>query len=159
MLAALALMPGCAVPRIDRGVYHSAKGYRVEIPGGQWAPVAASPADLELRHRSSSAAMAANAVCESSVARRPTRALARQLSIGIRERHVIEHGEIEVAGRSAVHAVVDGRLEGSDDRVRIETLVLTDERCVYDLMYAAPPAAFPELRSDFARFVESFRTD
>ena len=159
MLPAIVLLSGCAVKRVDNGVYHASKGYRVEIPGGQWTQVDESPADLELRHRSSPAGMAASATCEASTTRRPTRALARQLFIGIRERRVIESGEVEIAGRSAVHTVVDGQLEGSEDRVRIETLVLKDDRCVYDFMYVAPPATFGELRADFARFVESFRTD
>jgi hypothetical protein len=158
-LSAIVLASGCAVQRIDHGVYHSSKGYRVEIPNGEWAPVHDSPADLELRHRASPAAMAAHAVCEPSTVRRPARALARQLFIGVRERKVLERGETTVAGWPAVHDVVDARLEGSDGRVRIETLVVKDDRCVYDLMYAAPPAAFAELRLDFARFVESFRTD
>ena len=159
VLPAFVMLSGCAVQRIDNGVYHSPKGYRVEIPGSQWAPVVESPADLELRHRASAAAMAANATCGAATARRPSSALARQLLIGVRDRTVIEHGEIQVAGRPAVHAVLDGRLTGAEDHVRIETLVLKDDRCVYDLMYAAPSAAFAELRSDFARFVESFKTD
>jgi hypothetical protein len=158
-LATIVLVSGCAVQRIDHGVYHSPKGYRVEIPGGEWAPVRDSPADVEFRHRVTPAGMAANASCEPATARRPARALAQQLFIGVRERQVIERGERPVAGRPAVHTVLEGRLEGSGDRVRIETLVLKDDRCVYDLMYAASPAAFAELRADFARFVESFGTD
>ena len=143
----------------DRDVYHSSKGYRIEIPGPQWLWVDESPADLELRHRTAPAAMAAGAVCATSTTRRPSRALARQLLIGLRERTVIEHGETEVAGRPAVRAVVDARLEGSEDRVRIETFVLKDDRCVYDFMYAASAAAFAELRPDFVRFAESFERE
>jgi hypothetical protein len=159
VLPALALLSGCAVQRIDDGVYHSPKGYRVAIPGAQWVPLVEGPADLELRHRTSTAAMAANAVCEAAVVKRPAAALARQLLIGVRERTVIEQGEMQVAGRPAVHTVVDGRLVDSEDRVRIETLVTKDDRCVYDLMYAAPEAAFAELRLDFSRFVDSFQTE
>jgi hypothetical protein len=159
VLPAFVLLSGCAVKRIDNGVYHSPKGYRVAIPGAPWVPLVEGRADLELRHQTSPAAMAANAVCEPAVVRRPAPALARQLLIGVRERTVIEHGEIQVAGRPAVHTVVDGRLMDSEDHVRIETLVLKDDRCVYDLMYAAPEVAFAELRLDFARFVDSFKTE
>lgn len=159
VLSAIVLTSGCVVKRMDDGVFHSSKGYRVEIPGAQWAAVDESPADLELRHRALPAAMAASAVCAESTARRPSRALARQLFIGVRQRQVIERDEIEIAGRRAARAVVDARLEGSEQRVRIETLVVKDERCVYDFMYAAAPGAFAELRPDFARFIESFRTD
>ena len=47
-----------------------------------------------------------------------------------------------IAGRPAAHTVLDARREGSEARVRIETIVLTDNRCVYDFMHVAPPAAF-----------------
>jgi hypothetical protein len=153
------LATGCAVKRIDNGVYHSSKGYRVAIPSERWTPVADSPADLELRHRASTGVIAANAICDGAMSRRSSRLLTRQLLIGVRDRRVIESGEIEIAGRPAAHVVVDARQEGSEARVRIETIVLTDNRCVYDFMHVAPPAAFAETQGDFTRFVDSFRTE
>src|SRR5207247_1195199 len=44
VVPAIALAAGCAVKRIDNGVYHSFKGYRVAIPGEAWTPVIDSPA-------------------------------------------------------------------------------------------------------------------
>jgi hypothetical protein len=44
----------------------------------------------------------------------------------------------------------------SDERVRIESYTLKGERCVYDLLYVAEPAAFDAWRADFQRFVDSF---
>ena len=64
VLAVVPLVSGCAVKRIENGVYHSSKGYRVTTPSPQWLLVNDSPADLELRHRSASAGMATHAVCE-----------------------------------------------------------------------------------------------
>lgn len=150
------LVSGCAVKRIENGVYHSPKGFRVTIPGSEWAPFDDSPADLELRHRGAPAGIAIHAVCEGGVSRRAPDVLSRQLLIGLRDREVIERGSAEIAGRPASRAVLDGRLDGSATRVRMETLVMTDGRCVYDLMYVAPPAAFDATRADFGRFVESF---
>lgn len=159
MLSAVLLVSGCAVKRIENGVYHSSRGYRVTIPGAEWAPFDESPADLELRHRGSPVGMAIHAVCEGAAPRRGTDALARQLLIGLRDRAVIERGSIEIAGRPASRAVLDGRLEGSTTRVRMETLVMADGRCVYDFLYAAPPATFDATHADFTRFVDSFRTE
>jgi hypothetical protein len=159
MLSAVLLVSGCAVKRIDNGVYHSSKGYRVVIPGEEWAPFDESPADLELRHRGSPAGIAIHAVCEGRAPRRALGVLARQLLIGLRDRAVVERGSTEIAGRPASRAVLDGRLDGSTARVRMETLVVTDGRCVYDFMYVAPPGAFDATRADFTRFVESFRTE
>jgi hypothetical protein len=159
LVPAIVLVTGCGVKRIDNGVYHSSKGYRVAIPGAPWTPVADSPADLELRHHASAGVIAANAICDGAMSRRGSRLLTRQLLIGVRDRTVIESGEVEIAGRPAARAVVDARQEGSQARVRIETIVLTDTRCVYDFMHLAPPAAFAETQGDFTRFVESFRTE
>jgi hypothetical protein len=159
VLLAILGVSGCSVKRIESGVYHSSKGYRVAIPSPQWGPVDGSPADLELRHRSASAGMAAHAVCEERTTRHSSRILARQLLVGVRDRSVIERGEVDVAGRPAVRAVVDGRLEGSEAKVRIETVVVKDDRCVYDFMYVAPVSAFAATRPDFNRFVDSFRTE
>jgi len=109
VLPAIILVSGCAVKRLDNGVYHSSKGYRVTTPSPQWLLVDDSPADLELRHRSVSAGMATHAVCEERTIRRSSHILARQLLVGIRDRSVIARGEVDVAGRPAVRAVVDAR--------------------------------------------------
>ena len=159
VLPAMILATGCAVKRIDNGVYHSSKGYRVAIPGERWTPVADSPADLALRHRASGSVIAANATCDGTTSRRGSRLLTRQLLMGVRDRKVLENGEITIAGRPAAHAVLDARHEGSQARVRIETIVLTDNRCAYDFMHVATPAAFADGQADFTRFVDSFRTE
>jgi len=159
IVPAVILATGCAVKRIDNGVYHSSKGYRMAIPGERWTPVSDSPADLELRHRASAGVIAANATCDGATSRRGSRLLTRQLLMGVRDRTVLENGEITIAGRPAAHAVLDAGREGSEARVRIETIVLADNRCVYDFMHVAPPAAFAATQADFTRFVDSFRTE
>ena len=159
MLWAVLLLSGCVVKRIENGVYHSSKGYRVAIPNGQWAPVDESPADLELRHRAAPAGMAVNAVCDGGVPRRDAGVLARQLLIGLRDRRVIERATAEVAGRPASRVTVEGRLEDTTTRMRIESVLLRDGRCLYDFLYAAPPETFAAAHGDFARFVDSFRID
>jgi hypothetical protein len=158
-LAAVVLVSGCAVKRIENGVYHSSKGYRVAIPNGEWTLVDEGPADLVLRHRASAAGMAVNAACDGAAARRPAGALDRQLQIGLRDRRTIERATIDVAGRPASRMVVEGRLEEDATRARIESLSLSDGRCLYDFLYVAPPATFEATRADFGRFVDSFRME
>ena len=72
---------------------------------------------------------------------------------------VIERTTVEVGGRPASRVVVEGRLEDSPASVRIESLSMTNERCLYDFLYVAPPATFEAARGDFARFVDSFGTE
>jgi hypothetical protein len=156
-LAALTLALGaCAGRRLVDGVYRGPSGYRVTVPGAAWEVAADSRADLELRHRSAPVGMLANAVCDPAVARRGWDVLAQHLLIGVRDREVVEAGEMPVNGRVASHRVLEGRMRQTDDRVRIESYTLKGHRCVYDLLYVAPPADFDAWRGDFRRFVESF---
>ncbi|MBI1846037.1 MAG: hypothetical protein HY294_05455 [Candidatus Rokubacteria bacterium] len=152
-LAALALA-GCGVRRVEGGVYHSGKGYRVAVPGDDWTVVGSTTADLELRHPGG-AGILVNASCDV-----PTRAtpqiLALRLAGVLGDRVVVERDDVAVNGRPAGHTVLEGVVDRGGARTRLEAYVMKDDRCVYDLLYAAPPDVFARWRGDFARVVESF---
>ena len=157
-LAAAALALGaCAGRRIENGIYHAPSGYQVALPGGGWDVVDKSRADLELRRQGAPAGMLVNALCDARLARHPWDVLNRQLLLGLRERVVVETNDVPVNGRVASHRLLEGRMRDSDERVRIETYTLKNERCVYDLLYVAAPDAFEDGRPAFRRFVDSFR--
>src|SRR5262245_41412426 len=99
--------------------------------------------------------MLAHATCEAHAAKRPANVLQRQLLVGLRDRRVVERGEVTVGGRPGMRTVVEAAAE-DDSRVRIETVTVTDGRCVYDLAYAASVEVFPARRAAFADFVASF---
>ena len=155
-LGAVIAFSGCAGRRIENGVYHSDKGYRLTLPGPDWSVTADSKADLELRHQDGLAAMLANAECDDRAKSRSAGLLLGQLLIGLRDRATIEQNEVSVNGRQALHRVLDGRVAADGAPTRIEAYVVKDQSCVYDFAYAAPPAAFEAWRADFRRFVESF---
>lgn len=157
-VALAATLGACAGARVEGGVYRSASGYRVTVPGGEWKEVGGSGADLEFRHATARAGMLVSAQCDATVARRSLDVLGRQLLIGLRERMVVEHGEAPVNGRTAAHTLLEGRMDGGA-RVRVESYTLKDTRCVYDLLLVAEPSAFDVARGDFRRFVDSFATD
>jgi hypothetical protein len=152
---ALVLM-GCASHRRPGDAYRSSKGYRVSLPGGDWRRVSESRADLELRHAQAPAGILVNATCDPRVVHRPLDALPREILAGFTERVVQERDAGVVSGREAVHMVVEGQEDRGGDRVGLELYVLKGDRCVYDLVYAAPPADFPRWRGDFQRLVETF---
>jgi hypothetical protein len=153
---AFAVVAGCAGRRLQDGVYRSEHGFRVTIPGPAWQVVNGSRAELELRKADASAGMLANATCRPDTVRRDFALLERHLLLGLRDRATLEEDARDVAGRRAAHAVVEGRPRDGDERVRIESYVLKDDHCVYDLLYVAPTDAFDGSRADFARFVQSF---
>jgi hypothetical protein len=161
-LGAVIAFTGCAGRRIENGVYHSDKGYRLTLPGPDWSVAADSKADLELRHQDGLAAMLANAECDDRAKSRSAGLLLGQLLIGLHDRATIEQNEVSLDGRQALHRVLDGRVAADGAPTRIEAFVLKEQGCVYDFAYAAPPASFEAWRADFRRFVESFakeRTD
>ena len=154
-LGALALA-GCAGRRISGGVYHSDKGYRVRIPGAEWMVVDQSKADLELRHRDGASGMVVNAVCDGKASRRSPGVLRSHLLAGLRERKMIERQDVSLDGRAGTRTVLEAHAVGSDSRFLIDAVTVTDERCVYDLIYAAPVEGVADHHAAFDQFVGSF---
>jgi hypothetical protein len=95
-LGAVIAFTGCAGRRIENGVYHSDKGYRLTVPGPDWSVAADSKADLELRHQDGLAAMLANAECDDRAKSRSAGLLLGQLLIGLHDRATIEQNEVSV---------------------------------------------------------------
>jgi hypothetical protein len=162
LLAAVGVV-SCATgrgTRIEGGVYRAASGYRVTLPGTEWDVMTdeerAPRTDLKLRHRDGRAAMLAHGACDGAAARRSFDILTRHVLVGLRDRTVIEDGSVQVNGRTAAHTVVDARRRQSEERVRVESYVVKDERCVYDLLFVAVPEVFDARRPAFQGFVNSF---
>ena len=150
---------GCATAtRIDNGVFHSPKGYRVTLPGDAWTVTPNERADLELRHRDGHSGMVVNAACGAQRARGPLDVLARHLLSGLRDRSVVTGEDVSVNGKMARHAVVEGRLGDDGERTTVELYVMRDDRCLYDFLYAAPPESFEAGRADFERLVRTLST-
>ena len=130
--------------------------FRVAMPGPAWQVTPTDGVELALRHRESRAGILINAECAEAAARRDLGNLALGLFVGLHERETLENGPATVAGEPAAHTIVEARVSGSGERMRMEAYVMKDERCVYDLVYVAPPGAFEAQRPDFHRVVESF---
>jgi hypothetical protein len=159
VLAAALTVAACAGSRIEGNVFRGESGYRVTLPASPWQVVQASEAGLELRHAVAPAGMLVSATCAPAAVRRPPELLVRHLLVGVRDREILEAGEMPVNGRVATHTLLEGRWREGEDRVRIEAYVLKGTECVYDLLYVAAPGVFAEGRDEFRRFVESFETE
>jgi hypothetical protein len=160
LLAAVAVAACATGTRIEGGIYRAPSGYRVALPGTEWDVMTdeerGSRTDLQLRHRDGRSAMLAHGACDDAAVRRSFDILTRHVLIGLRDRTVVEDGSAQVNGRTAAHTVVDGRQRQSDERVRVESYVVKDARCVYDLLFVAAPEAFEARRAAFQSFVDSF---
>ena len=145
----------CAGSRIQGGVFYSAKGYRVALPvAREWEVAADGRADLELRRSASRAGILVNATCEGKSPTRPLAVLARHLTFGLQGKEVLEQSELTVAGHPALRLLFRGRLDGAP--VEVQAYVVKGERCVYDLIYVAPPSEFAGGHAAFEAFLSSF---
>ena len=153
------VLAACAGRQPLPGAYHSSKGYRLTLPGSDWQPIRNSRADLELRHREAKAGILVNASCESRRSQSTVNVLTREILAGFTAREVHEQDVASIAGREAAHMVVEGQSGLRSDRVRVELYVARDDRCVYDLLYAAAPEDFATWRGDFRRLVGTFVLD
>ena len=153
----LASLTACTADRIERGVFHSAKGYRVALPTSGWRVEPDGQADLTLRHAEPAAGMLANATCSGKAPTRSLDLLSRHLLFGLIHRSPVEEHPIEVGERSGTRSVVRGERDGM--QVGVEAVVLKDERCVYDFLYVAPAPQFAAGRADFDALVQSFSAE
>ena len=153
-LLAAVLLAGCSASRIENGVFYSARGYQVSLPRQGWSVKPGGAAELELQRQDPAGGMLADATCDAKATGRPLTVLARHLTFGLKDRVLEDGGTLTVAGRPAQRAVVRGSLGGTP--VGVEAVVVKGDRCIYDLLYVAPVAAFETGRGDFRAFVESF---
>ncbi len=156
LLAIILVATGCAAAtgRIENGMFHSAKGYRVTLPPSGWRVDPGPRADLALQSEAKPGGMLVDATCGGREAARPLDVLARHLTFGLTRRDVLENGTATVGGREAAHSVVRGRADGRD--VTVEAIVMRAAPCVHDFLYVAPSEAFAAGRPAFRALVESF---
>lgn len=96
----------------------------------------------------------AKATCRDDAEATPLSSLTNQLLIGYTDRRVRFAAPEPMAGREALHTVVDVRLDGVP--MVLDVYVLKRDGCIFDLSYAAPPDRFEAGRPAFAGFVAGF---
>ena len=153
VFAVAGLIAACSSSRIEGGVFHSAKGYTVSLPGEGWRVERGGLADLELKREAPPGGMLADATCEGGERAPRLPVLARHLTFGLTDRVTLESDVRTVDGRPAEHRVVRGVVDGAP--VGVEAVVVDGERCIHDFLYVAPIGPFEAGRRDFQAFVES----
>lgn len=156
-LAVVLAGTACSADRIERGVFHSTKGYTVSLPGREWQVASATEADLELRRAAPIAGMLADATCEGRIAGKPAPLLVRHLTFGLRNRKDVRTEEVVVKGLPGARTTLQGTLDGGE--VAVDAVTLKGDRCVYDFLYVAPVDQFEAGRPEFQAFVESLAVE
>ena len=162
LAAALAAATDCAhVPRgrIEAGrdsdrICAGDVCYRVGVLGGSWRLVHQEGASVGFFSDDVGGVIEANATCRDDADAAPLPVLTRQLLIGYTDRKIESQLQVPLDRREALRTHVAVKLDGVP--MTLELYVLKRNGCIFDLSYAAPPAAFARGSGDFQHFVDGF---
>lgn len=120
-------------------------------------PARTDISDLAFQSKSTASIISLNSACRPSWrGDEPNlQEFSRQLLLGITDQGQRTQDQVDVASVPALRTTVDGKMSGRT--VKLQTVVLKKEECVYDLMYVAQPDRFESQNDIFSRFVASLR--
>lgn len=146
---------GCAGGSLDGQVY-SGQGVRFRLGPvpPSWKAISLDRGALAYRDEGRKAVIAVNGRCGRDGEDVPLSALTQHLFIQFTERELRTEETVPFDGREARHTVLDAKLDGV--KKTVDVWVLKKNGCVYDLIYIADPARYPEGAADFDRFARGF---
>jgi len=145
----------CSSKSYKNGVFSDDENsYRILPPSANWKQLNAEGADIAFFNEKLNAVIMLNSTCE-KYKDAPASALSGHLVIGIEDKKVIEQEKIEVDGREAVYTVLEGMLDGAS--VKLVTLVLVKNYCIYDMAYSASPRNFKKGLPAFKKIMAKFK--
>ncbi len=154
LLSIVSLAAGCATGRIVGETYRDPEnGFQVRLPPAAWQLRSLDGAALSFTSPELRAGMALRVDCRTA---EPGELpwVARHLFFGLQDMH-IQEGETErLHDALAVRTRLRARLD--DQPVEAEGVTVRRAGCLYDFIYVAPPAGFPQGRPDFEAFVQSW---
>lgn len=154
IFAGLSAALGCA-PAFDGSVYRG-KGFAFRVPERppEWQGVSVSHAALAYEDGASGGTVLVNARCDRDGEDVPLASLTQHLFIRFTDRSIHEQKVEPFDGREAMRTDVTAKLDGVPRRFLV--YVLKKDRCVYDLLYLAPPEDFQAGAARFDAWARSF---
>lgn len=127
------------------------------------APSEGSNTDIAYQSSKTASIISLNSSCRKSNLRKDLnlKDYSKVLLLGLTEINDYQEKEVQLAGLPAFETTTDGKmpLDQTDrlEKVRLKTIVLKKEECIYDLMYIAKPDHFNSQESDFNQFAQSLK--
>ena len=154
VLGIVLLLAGCATARIVGDTYRDPeRGFQVRLPPAPWQVQTLDGAAVSLVAPDLRAGMALNVDCPGGEPGELSW-VARHLFFGLQDADIQESDTIRVLDITAVRTHVRARLDNQP--IEVEGVTFRRAGCLYDFIYTAPPAAFPQGRTDFEAFVQSW---
>lgn len=154
LLGIVSLAAGCATGRIVGETYRDPEaGFQVRLPPAGWQPRTLDGATLSFVAPELRAGMALRVDCRTA---EPGELpwVARHLFFGLQNTQVQGRETIRLHDATAVRTRLRARQD--DQPVEVEGVTFRRAGCLYDFIYVAPPAPFPQGRADFEAFVQSW---
>ncbi len=135
-----ACLAGCA-PSFDGRVFHG-QGFTFQVPPAPatWQLADVSHAALAFDDTSTGGTVLVNGRCDRDGEDVPLRSLTQHLFIQFTEREVHREDVVPFDGREAMRTELSAKLDGVPRRFVV--WVLKKDKCVYDILYLAPPDRF-----------------
>ncbi len=99
--------------------------------------------------------MTLDSTCNEKKKNYSMKALSESLLIGIKDKEALSREEITVSGVPALRTIYTGSL--NNVQLKIATVVLRKDICIYDFTYASSPEHFDIGIVDFDNFVSQFK--
>lgn len=141
---------------LDGSIYISKNtSYRIGTLSEQWKRVGTDKGDLLFANEFKKTTLTVNSTCEPPKTKFSLRALSESLTIGIKNKKIIERKDLEVDSEPALYtkyiSVVDNQT------VDIATIVMKKFRCVYDFSFSTIGTDFNSVLEQFLVFVSEFK--
>lgn len=147
---------GCA-STFDGNVYRGEGfAFRVTPAPPAWRPMKATGAALAFEEPTTGGQVLVNARCDHDGEDVPLKSLTQHLFIRFTDRVTHSEDVVPFDGREALRTDISAKLDGVNRRFVV--WVMKKDRCVYDLLYFAPPEKFEKGAHEFESWAKSFRT-
>ena len=129
--------------------------YRIGTLPSTWKKNKVEGGDLAFTNSTINATLTVNSTCNEKKKNYSLRALSESLLIGIKGKEAVERQEMTVDGLQALRTIYTGRLNNVP--IKIATVVLKKDICIYDFTYASSLQNFDLGIVDFNNFVSQFK--
>lgn len=151
---ALLLTTACGAT-LEGNVYRGdGFAFRVANPPPSWRPMRATGAALAYEDPPAAGKILVSARCDRDGEDVPLKSLTQHLFIRFTDRVTHSEDVVPFDGREALRTDISAKLDGVQFRFLV--WVLKKDRCVYDLLYFAPPERFEQGAAAFEAWTHGF---
>lgn len=111
--------------------------------------------DVAYQSKKTASIISLNSACRPNQEKQDLREATSLLLLGINDVTLREEKGLKVQKYPGLETTIQGRLNNEDMKLR--TVVIQRENCIFDLMYIARPHHFEEQTQAFSKFVSSLR--